>query len=583
MMHVLCEEYETVYAACLLMTSAVLGVDFGYDVNAQGELEYVVQIEPEMLETLKAGEKITLGHPPDVERIQVFCLRVGNDELSKVVPASYQKPVSDTPKELAPLTGNSAVLSEPPIPELAADSKPFLKDDLLADYGSGGNLTRQPPAAATYGGAGSSTTGSSLSSPIPGADARYGISQNFSVPASTGITRPPSATSPTTSGSGTASEGNSLRPIGSGVSQTSATVPAPPTSSSSSGNGAAASGYGGNGFTGDSANGTTNPGTSGSVSSGRPYPGWGPSTQSGNGAANGQDAGAGSAGGSNLPRYGQAGNAGSNTVNPSDRNNEVSTGSGGTSPGYGGNGTRYNGSSTSGQQGGSTAPQLYNGVGSYSGNGNQTVQPSPPATSSGTGAQDSNWLTGGMTNYPGGVGSNIPNQNPPPYAGPNGQYSPPQQPGYNTQQPASYNNGGYVTNNGVGPYPTQGNNTSPPSYNGQGYPPYVQPTNLTSPEYDRLASLIKHTMQAGQDQASTASLATNTTAKTAEEEPPAAKVPPPDPEIVEKTPEWWQLLALGFLISICANAYMFMTTQDFRRKYQDLLEDVRDLRTLSND
>ena len=573
------------YAACLLMTSAVLGVDFGYDVNAQGELEYVVQIEPEMLETLKAGEKITLGHPPDVDRIQVFCLRVGTDELSKVVPASYQKPVSDAPKELAPLKEKQAVLTEPPIPELAADTKPFLSDDLLADYGSGSNLTRQPPAAAGYGATGSSTTGSSGSSSIPGADARYGISsQNFSVPAATGITRPASATSPTTSGSGTAAEGNSLRPVGSGVSQTSATVPPPPTSSNSNGSGTAASGYSANGFTGDSANGTTNPSTSGNASSGRPYPSWGPSTQSGttSGAVTGQDGASGSASGSNnLPQYGQTGNTGSSVGSPSDRNNEVSTGSGGTSPGYGANGTQYGSSTTSGQLGGNSAPPLYGGGSNYGGTGNQTIQPSPPATSNGMGSQGSSSLTGGMPNNQGGVGPNNQPQSHSPYAGSNGQYPQQQQPGYPSQQPSNYNNGGYASSNGLGPYPSQGNN---PNYSGQGYPPnYVQPTNLTSPEYDRLASLIQHTMQAGQNQTSTPSLATNTTAKPAEEEPPAAKEPASEPEIVEKPPEWWQLLALGFLISICANAYMFMTTQDFRRKYQDLLEDVRDLRTLSND
>ena len=68
-----------------------------------------------------------------------------------------------------------------------------------------------------------------------------------------------------------------------------------------------------------------------------------------------------------------------------------------------------------------------------------------------------------------------------------------------------------------------------------------------------------------------------------EEDEKPAKTPPPEKEIVRDPPDWWQLLAVGFLISVCLNGYMFMTSQDFRRKYQDLLEDVRDLRSLSND
>ncbi|MGY8768007.1 MAG: hypothetical protein ACKVH8_06165 [Pirellulales bacterium] len=84
------------YAVALLLTSATLGVDFGWEPDNKGGVEYIIQIEPESLEMLKAGQPISMQLPPNLERVQCFRVQIGSGAIPRVVPASYQQEVNPT-------------------------------------------------------------------------------------------------------------------------------------------------------------------------------------------------------------------------------------------------------------------------------------------------------------------------------------------------------------------------------------------------------------------------------------------------------------------------------------------------------
>ncbi|WP_105351024.1 hypothetical protein [Blastopirellula marina] len=574
------------YAACFLVTSAVLGVDYGYQVTDQEQLAYVVQIEPEAIESLKAGHPIEVGLPPDSERIQVFRVQIGKDELSKVVPATYQKPVKEIDPEVKLFPANNAILTAPPDPEAVADTKPSLGAE-VAEYGP--RSTYELPSDATSnartgtnatGAAGQTGTSTSAYGEIPGAAARYGggTSSNFSVPSPPG--------SPSTYG----------------ATQTSATAPVTGSTNGTTGTGSnPGSQYGSSSSVGT----TGNTATGGTTASDNRYSNWNTSpsatgstagtTTNGSNPAGSPATGA--TGGTAADRFRYGGqqpnsSAGSNIVQPSSPStggwrNEVSTDLSGNSQSSHNTPGSQNPSGTQNNfpNNNNTAPPLMTGGSNYPNNNNQPPQTNVP-NNNGTSGQNNEWLT--WNNGLGGTSQPTSNQTPPPQYPQN-----PNPPNYSNQPQQNYPNNGNFNNGTVNNVPFQqgqGQYGSP-----GGYPPN-QMANYNQPPYPNnanensliayLAALDRLSGRQPQNGASTISSTNNTPSSRnndEEEDERPSKTPPADKEIVREPPDWWQLLAVGFLISICLNGYMFMTSQDFRRKYQDLLEDVRDLRSLSND
>ncbi len=69
----------------LLMVSAV-GVDTGWQPHEAGGLEYIIQIEPELLAALREGESLTSEIPAHVEGVRRYRIVVGNKPLPKISP-----------------------------------------------------------------------------------------------------------------------------------------------------------------------------------------------------------------------------------------------------------------------------------------------------------------------------------------------------------------------------------------------------------------------------------------------------------------------------------------------------------------
>ncbi len=571
MMHVLCEEYETVYAACLLITSAVLGVDFGYQPTDQGQLEYIIQIEPDAIEKLKSGEAIQVGLPPNVQRVQVFRVQVGDAELPKILPTAYEEPVNEKEKDIGLMPTESPKLTAPPESTSAADNKPALGDE-LAQYiprqtrtlPSGATETTSPSSSAT------ANSGSTTRPPIPGAEERYGgatstSGSRFSVPSTPGSPYGAVQTSGTT-------------PLGSNPT---------PTSSSNSGNT-------GSSTTGGSQYGNTGSSTTGGTNWSATSQNSGANNTAGTSQPNSGTNTSGSTA-SNQYRFNQPGSGNQSApdlISPSDSSNWTSNNTGQNNTGQNNTGSTYGntqtnqGTSQNGQTGGTgTSPNNNGGGYTYPGTGSQQQNNNPPAGNSNT---DNPWLTGAWNNnnQNGGTSapySPMPNNPTNNQAAQNGQQ---QQPPYNGQQPpAGYNNqqqppynGNYV-NNGYGQQPPY-NYAANPNYPYNPQVPYNQgPYAGQQPVAQVAWNTPAGTPPAQQQQQPPAS--TNASVSDTDKEPEVIE------KVVEKEvetlPSWWPFLAFGFLLSFCANGYMFIISQDFQRKYQDLLEDVRDLRTMSND
>ena len=94
-----------------LVAAVALGVDAGWQPLPDGGLEYLIQIEPHMLESLKAGEEIASDIPPTLTDIRSYRITVGTGKL---------------PREQAPKTAVEPELTAPREPlESAADRAPF--------------------------------------------------------------------------------------------------------------------------------------------------------------------------------------------------------------------------------------------------------------------------------------------------------------------------------------------------------------------------------------------------------------------------------------------------------------------------
>ena len=84
-------------AIALLLATTVLGVDYGWQPAADGQLEYIVQIEPVTLIALRDGRDVISNIDPDMRNLRRFRLRVGTD----VLPRSGSPPPPQVPRVTA--------------------------------------------------------------------------------------------------------------------------------------------------------------------------------------------------------------------------------------------------------------------------------------------------------------------------------------------------------------------------------------------------------------------------------------------------------------------------------------------------
>ena len=68
----------------IFMAAATLGVDVGWQRQQNGELEYIIQIEPQLIESLKEGKVLTSGIRPALRGIRRYRIVVGTGKLARI-------------------------------------------------------------------------------------------------------------------------------------------------------------------------------------------------------------------------------------------------------------------------------------------------------------------------------------------------------------------------------------------------------------------------------------------------------------------------------------------------------------------
>ncbi len=88
------------------LIAGMLLTDFGWQTNSAGEVEYIVQIEPDLLDSLRQGEEIVSEIPPELHGVRRVRIRVGDGPLPRgaqsAAPAEPIRRMADAPLEGLP-------------------------------------------------------------------------------------------------------------------------------------------------------------------------------------------------------------------------------------------------------------------------------------------------------------------------------------------------------------------------------------------------------------------------------------------------------------------------------------------------
>ena len=86
------------FAHVLCFCAAVVGIDVGWQPLQEGGTEYIIQLDPQSLETLKAGEPIESDIPPGAGDVRSFKFYLGTEKPRRISPPakSIQSPPVST-------------------------------------------------------------------------------------------------------------------------------------------------------------------------------------------------------------------------------------------------------------------------------------------------------------------------------------------------------------------------------------------------------------------------------------------------------------------------------------------------------
>ncbi len=70
-------------AFALLVVTATLGVDYGWHRGNDGEWEYIIQIEPALVDTLSKGQALVSQMPPELRGVRRFRMQIGQGEVPR--------------------------------------------------------------------------------------------------------------------------------------------------------------------------------------------------------------------------------------------------------------------------------------------------------------------------------------------------------------------------------------------------------------------------------------------------------------------------------------------------------------------
>ncbi|MEK6236525.1 MAG: hypothetical protein N2C14_17600, partial [Planctomycetales bacterium] len=123
--------------ATIAVLTTLIGVDYGYQPADGGGLEYLIQIEPELLDSLQAGELIEViaaSHvPPGLTAIRRFRVTVGDRALPKIPETVTVPALKPAIGEDEPLRSTTRRPVQPPIAVQSQEGSETAKNDVVAN------------------------------------------------------------------------------------------------------------------------------------------------------------------------------------------------------------------------------------------------------------------------------------------------------------------------------------------------------------------------------------------------------------------------------------------------------------------
>ena len=110
-------------ALMICVAAAVLGTDVGWQRMPEGGMEYIIQLDPQTLETLRAGVPIESDIPPAAGDVRSYRIMVGKEKLPRDVPPA-SPPVAKPSPEPKPAEPQPAAGSQEPQPAATQASEP---------------------------------------------------------------------------------------------------------------------------------------------------------------------------------------------------------------------------------------------------------------------------------------------------------------------------------------------------------------------------------------------------------------------------------------------------------------------------
>jgi hypothetical protein len=104
------------FAHVLCFCTAVVGIDVGWQPLQEGGAEYIIRLDPQSLEALKAGEPIESDIPPGAGDVRSFKFYLGMEKPPRISPPS--KPIKSPPVS----TADGARMPASNLPEIQDDS-----------------------------------------------------------------------------------------------------------------------------------------------------------------------------------------------------------------------------------------------------------------------------------------------------------------------------------------------------------------------------------------------------------------------------------------------------------------------------
>ena len=123
------------FAHVICFCTAIVGIDVGWQPLQEGGMEYVIQLDPQTLEALKAGEPIESDIPPGAGDVRSFKFYLGTEKPRRISPPAktMQSPKTSTVE--------GAPMPAPNLPEIQDGSAVKLPDQLAATSRSNKSLS----------------------------------------------------------------------------------------------------------------------------------------------------------------------------------------------------------------------------------------------------------------------------------------------------------------------------------------------------------------------------------------------------------------------------------------------------------